>query len=257
MWGKTLIVAAIAGLAAVSTAQAAPQPLIHREFVVVIDPGHGGTNDGCASHDGSTLEKQLTLQLAHDLEEQLHALMPHAEVLLTHEADVTMTLADRVAFANAAGADLFLSIHANASVARDQTGHETYVLDLDASSLEAARTAQRENDEGFSRPEATSEVDTMLRQLTMTTNRTKAGHFARLLQGQYGQRFPDRYDRGVRQAPFDVLMGVRMPAVLTEVGFLDHPEEGALLLDPTTQSELVDGMAEAVLAYYRTVELRE
>jgi N-acetylmuramoyl-L-alanine amidase len=257
MWGKELLLGALVGLATVSPAQAAPQPLIHRDFVVVIDPGHGGTNDGCLSHDGSTLEKQLTLRLAHDLEEQLQGLMPHAEVLLTHEADVTMTLADRVAFANAAGADLFLSIHANASPARDQTGHETYLLDLDASSLEAARTAQRENDEGFVRPEGANEVDVMLRQLTMTSNRAKAARFAHLLQDEYQERFPDRHDRGVRQAPFDVLMGVRMPAVLTEVGFLDHPEEGAMLLSPASQAELVDGMAEAVLGYYRSVERRQ
>lgn len=257
MWGKRFFLSLIGALSLAATAQAAPQPILHQEFVIVIDPGHGGTNDGCQTHDGDLFEKELTLELAHQLEERLHVLMPHAEVVLTRETDVTMTLADRVAFANSAGADLFLSIHANASPTRSQTGFETYVLDLHASNLEAARTAQRENDDGFAEPQPTNEVDSMLRQLTMTANRTKAARFAKKIQHEYGRRFPDRLDRGVRQAPFDVLMGARMPAVLTEVGFLDHAEEGELIASPGGQARLVDGIAEAVLGYYRDVERRQ
>jgi N-acetylmuramoyl-L-alanine amidase len=231
--------------------------VVDQAFVIVIDPGHGGTNDGCLSHDGETHEKELTLELAREVEFRLRELMPHAEVLLTRERDVTLTLADRVAFANSSGADLFLSIHANASPTRTQTGFESYVLDLNASNLEAARTAQRENDEGFLRPEPADSVRFMLRQLTMTTNRSQAGHFAQLVQEAYGRGFPERHDRGVRQAPFDVLMGTRMPAVLTEVGFLDHPAEGALLTNPGAQAKLADGLSQAILTYYRKVERRQ
>jgi N-acetylmuramoyl-L-alanine amidase len=236
---------------------AGPKPVLHRDFVVVIDPGHGGTNEGCASHDGGVHEKEVTLELARELKQRLEDLLPHARVVLTRDQDVTMTLADRVAFANETKADLFLSIHANASPERNQVGYETYLLDLQASNLEAARTAQRENDEGFATPKSVSAVDSMVRELALVANRKRAAYYARALQTHQGTRFPNRLDRGVRQAPFDVLMGTRMPAVLHEVGFLDHPEEGQLLRSDVGRAELVNGMAQATVDYYRDVQRRQ
>jgi len=262
-FGFGTVATAVAASAAIGSvgfwgavAHAAPQPVVHRDFVVVIDPGHGGTNDGCHAHADDALEKDVTLAISRDLADTLRELMPHAEVVLTRESDATMTLAERVRFANSIGGDLFLSIHANASPNGDQTGFETFILDAKASSLEAARVAARENDEGFAEPQPRNDVSAMVRELAMRAHHDRAARFAAAIQKQQADRFPERLDRGVRQAPFDVLMGVRMPAALTEVGFLDHADEGAMLCDPVRRAEIVDGLAEAVVEYYSQVERR-
>jgi N-acetylmuramoyl-L-alanine amidase len=252
-------------LAAPKTAFAAPKPVIERGFRLVIDPGHGGENHGCHAHGHD--EKVLTLMLAQSLAGRVVELMPHAEVVLTREIDETLHLSQRVAFANACKADLFLSLHCNASPNADQSGFETFLLDVEASSQDAALTAQRENAEsaGTGRgaespgkivaPQA-DEVSVMLRELGMTNNRKLAAHYAQAIQREHAKRFPTRIDRGVRQAAFDVLMGARMPAVLHEVGFLDHADDSKLLLDPNGREQIVDVLAEATLRYYNEVVRR-
>lgn len=235
-------------------AKAGPQPVVEESFVVALDAGHGGDNEGCVAWDHEAHEKDVTLALALELRAALRRRLPHAQVVLTREDDASLALAQRVAKANESKADLFLSLHANASPRRDQTGFETYILDARASTLEAARTARRENDEGLSEPTASGsmpEVAAMLRQLEMTAQRATAARFAMEIQREQAQRFPERLDRGVKQAPFDVLMGARMPAVLFEAGFLDHPQEGALLRDPKRRAEIVDGLVDAIVEQYR------
>lgn len=250
--GRTAILVGFALCGGVLTnAHAAPRPLVQRPFVVVVDPGHGGTNDGCKAFDGAGHEKDLTLDLARRLRERLLQELPQAEVLLTRERDETMTLAQRVAFANAHGADVFLSVHANASPRSDQVGFETYILDVQASGLEAARTARRENDEAYRTPQGTTDIRTMLRELSLVAHRVEAGALATAIQLEQAARFPGRANRGVRQGPFDVLMGVRMPAVLFEVGFYDHPIEGAKLRDAAFRDEVVDGLTAALVTHYR------
>jgi N-acetylmuramoyl-L-alanine amidase len=243
-----------------SLVKAAPKPVLARAFRVVIDPGHGGENLGCAAHHGGLHEKQLTLPFAQDLAARVVELLPHAEVLLTREHDETLHLSQRIAFANACGADLFLSLHCNASPHADQTGFETYLLDVEASSTDAARTAQRENDEGFARPRKADggedDVATMLRELGMAEDRKRAAHYARALQREQARRFPDRHDRGVRQARFDVLMGARMPAVLHEIGFLDHVDESALLLAERGREQIIEALAQATSSYFNDVVRR-
>jgi N-acetylmuramoyl-L-alanine amidase len=139
-------------------------------------------------------------------------------------------------------------------VDRTQRGFETYVLDARASNLEAARTARRENDEGLVEPSAggsMTEVATMVRQLEMSAHRQAAIRFAAAIQREQAERFPNRFDRGVKQAPFDVLMGARMPAVLFEAGFLDHVDEGALLANEERRESIAEGIADAVVEQYR------
>lgn len=237
-------------LLAAGRAAAAPRPLVERPFVVVLDAGHGGDNLGCASADGHVREKHFTLGLALELEARLAERLPHAEVLLTREGDQGMTLAERVAIANETDADLFLSIHANASPGRSQSGFESYVLEARASGQEAARTAQREN-QGGDRKGASRDAAAIVTELRRAAHREAAARFAATIQRAQAARFPTRLDRGVRQAPFDVLMGANMPAVLFEAGFLDHPEEGALLQDPASRAQIVDGLVEAIVAQYR------
>jgi len=225
---------------------------------MVIDPGHGGENHGCVGFGDGTLEKQLTLVMAQALAGRIVELMPQAEVLLTRERDETLHLSQRMGFANAVEADLFLSLHCNASPHGDQTGFETFLLDLDASSKAAALTAQRENDEGLGRPARADEdeVSVMLRELGMSNDRKQAAHFATAIQREQAKRFPTRPDRGVRSAAFDVLMGARMPAVLHEVGFLDHAQESQLLLDGASRGEIVESLAQATFSYYGDVARR-
>ena len=244
-------------LGPVSMGRAAPRPLSERTFTVVIDPGHGGSNRGCRAAGGHVHEKEVTLQLAQRLAADLRRRLPHARVVLTRTRDETLTLAERVAFANAQGADLLISLHANASESREQDGFETYLLDLAASTQEAARIARRENDGELARPGAEDPAAAMVRQLTLGAHRRNAAWLARRIQRLQARAFPTRRDRGVKQAPFDVLMGARMPAVLFEIGFLDHAEEGPRLLDDDTQARISQALAQAIDAYYREVVRRQ
>ena len=237
-----------------SSAPPGPTPTLERPFVVVLDPGHGGDNTGCLGFDGKVREKDVNLALALELSAELRRRLPSVRVVLTRDRDRTLPLADRVAIANAEHAELFISLHVNASPGRVQQGFETYVLDARASGLEAARVARRENDEALLEPGSSdehSEVATMLRQLSMTRDRAVAARLAAAIQREQRERFPDRIDRGVKQAPFDVLQGARMPAILFEAGFLDHPREGALLLDADERARIVEGVADAVTEHYR------
>jgi len=228
---------------------AGPVPVVERSFVVALDPGHGGSNSGCAAFDGSTREKDVTLALAQELQVMLQRRLPHATVVLTRSGDETVTLAERVARANAARADLLISLHANASSTGPQTGFETYILDAQLAEQDAARTARAEQPEAGDATRA--HAATMLRELALMGHRARAAGFARRVQQEQAERFPDRLDRGVKQGTYDVLMGAHMPAVLFEAGFLDHPEEGPRLLDAAGRALVVDGLTEAVIDYYR------
>lgn len=231
-----------------------PQPITEQTFIVAIDAGHGGTNLGCVGDDGVSREKDFTLELAFAVRRRLLERVPDAGVVLTRTKDQSMTLAQRVAVANAANADLFISLHANASQERNQLGFETYVLDAEASNLDAARVARRENDQGLVEAGVTDSapgVGTMLRQLEMTAHRAAAVRFAAGIQREQSDRFPQRLSRGVKQAPFDVLMGARMPAALFEAGFLDHEREGPWLRDPQQHKAIAEGIVEAIVEQYR------
>lgn len=246
-FGSALL--ALVMLASVPSAEAAgPVPLVERSFVVAIDPGHGGSNSGCAAFDGAVREKDVTLAMAQELRAVLQGRMPHVQVVLTRSGDETVTLAERVQRANAADADLLLSLHANASSHGPQTGFETYVLEVGLAERDAAQTARAGDAPGDS---TQAHAAVMLRELALLGHRARAAGFARRVQQEQAERFPERLDRGVKQATFDVLLGARMPAVLFEAGFLDHPEEGARLLDRGQRGLVVDGLAEAVVDYYQ------
>jgi N-acetylmuramoyl-L-alanine amidase len=258
MWTTKGAFAAVlaVGLAPCTEGSAAPRPVLERPFVVVLDPGHGGSNAGCRGHEGHH-EKEVTLELAREVEARLREVLPHAQVTLTRTGDETMTLAERVAFANRRGADLFVSLHANASPDRRQEGFETYVLDTEATGREAAQIARRENEGSARLPEGDDPVARMLREATVVHHRFAALRFARELQEQQASRFPARTDRGVKQAPFDVLMGASMPAVLFEMGFLDHAGEGPVIASAAGRRAVADGLTQAIATYYTTVVRRQ
>lgn len=231
-----------------------PKPVLQQPFRVVLDAGHGGTNSGCHTADGAVHEKDIALVLAQDVERALLERLPHAQIVLTRQDDRTLALADRVASANTGGADVFVSLHANASPRHDQTGFETFVLDAEASSVEAALTARRENAAESSSPAAggaTPQAQAMIDELRASAHRAGAIALAQAIQREQALRFPTRSDRGVRQASFDVLLGVRMPAVLFEAGFLDHGNDKSVLVDAEQRREVADGIAAALVEHYR------
>jgi N-acetylmuramoyl-L-alanine amidase len=216
---------------------------------IVVDPGHGGSQDGAVGPDG-TREKTLTLQISRRLRAELQAKLG-ASVTLTRDSDADLLLAERVAVANARRPDLFISVHANSMPtvrARNQVnGIETYFLSASASGVDAARIADRENAEGAAL--VTRPGSDILAFILADLQRTEAhGDSSRLayaiqkaLVGATGAT-----DRGVHQAPFYVLNGLQAPAVLVEVGYISHPEESRRLGDRAYQERLVHGIVEGV-----------
>jgi N-acetylmuramoyl-L-alanine amidase len=219
-----------------------------RPLTVILDPGHGGTNAGAFGPEAGLPEKRLTLELCQRVAARLRWLVPGARVALTRTRDEYLTLAERVRRANAQQASLFVSVHANASETRSRDGFETFILSRDASDRESGRLALLEN--GASAQPRSSHgggaLPAILADLRHSAAHAASLALARDIQRRLSQaRGADR-NRGVRQAPFDVLMGLRMPAVLVEVGYLDHPIEGPELRLAAVQDRIAAAIAAAV-----------
>lgn len=212
---------------------------------VVLDPGHGGEDQG-AKGPGGELEKDLTLQIARATAARLQS--AGVTVRLTRDGDEAVALQHRTALANRLQAVVFVSIHANASVAKGAKGAETYYMNADASDQQAAASAAREN--------ATASEDTVqliLWDLAHVANLNASARLARSLQERLNALQGIR-DRGIRQAPFVVLTGATMPAALVEVGFLSNPDEAGRLLTAEYQTELATALADAVIEFLKTPE---
>lgn len=207
--------------------------------MVIIDPGHGGSNAGAK---GAGLdEKQLTLAISTRVAERLRK--RDLDVRLTRTGDRTLTLRQRVAIANQAAADVFVSIHANASPSRARRGFETFVLtahgvDVDGRALRSDTPATR--------PGVDPEIGLVLDDIERGASQWEAADLAARMQRALRERRGASGDRGVRQDAHHVLLGATMPAVLVEVGFLDHPIEGKQLADPYVQDQLADAISEAI-----------
>jgi len=208
---------------------------------VVIDPGHGGTNTGAAGVEHGFYEKAFTLAMARGVAERLRA--RNIRVVLTRERDTYLTLRERVRRANQLRADLFVSLHANATPSHQHSGYETFILspravDIDGRALRIVDGAPRaELDHGTA-----GILDDLERGMAQPRAAALAADIQdglRAIRGAPG-------DRGVRQDSMHVLLGATMPAVLVEVGFIDHPVEGGELRDPEIQSDLCDALADAI-----------
>jgi N-acetylmuramoyl-L-alanine amidase len=238
----------LAPAALLALALAGPPPLL-----AVLDPGHGGDQTG-ATGPGGLREKQLTLQIARRVARRLER--QGARVLLTRKGDDAVPLAQRAALANAQGADLFLSIHLNAMPggARARTrGVETYFLSADASDASAKAVAARENADrlaGVEGPSADDPVGAILESLGDAEALDESSRLAYAIHERLVGRLRAE-NRGVKQAPFYVLAGARMAAVLVEVGFLSHPQEARKLASAAYQDEVAAAIAEGVLAWAR------
>lgn len=217
---------------------------------VVIDPGHGGAETGAIGPAG-TMEKELTLALARSLAARLRAELG-LEVVLTRNDDVVVDLDARAALANQHKADLFLSIHLNSTVRGKARGAETYFLSLQATDDRAAVLASHENLTGDgSAPLPGSEhfdLQLLLWDLAQSRHLAASQRFATLVQEELNQAL-ELPDRGVKQAPFRVLMGAAMPAVLVELGFLSNRDEEQRLRDPAYREQLVGTLVRAVARF--------
>lgn len=212
---------------------------------VVIDAGHGGEDEGAKGPDGLT-EKEVVLDVARKIARKLES--QGLEVLLTRGDDTFVPLESRTSKANDARADLFVSIHANSAPNPKPSGVETYFVSLDATDAAAAQVALREN-EAFGEAGRQPIVDDPLTQLLgdMIVNEyvRESSEFAKLVQHQLSEVVVSK-SRGVKQAPFVVLMGVQMPAALIEIGFISNPDEERKLRERGHRDRLAKAIVDAI-----------
>jgi N-acetylmuramoyl-L-alanine amidase len=232
---------------AAQAAAATPTPPTRRTLrTVVIDPGHGGSETGAVGPAG-TMEKELTLALSRALAERLGQELG-LRVALTRTDDVDLGLDERSAFANQNKADLFLSVHLNSTARGDADGAETYFLSLQASDERAADAAALENlvgEAAASPGSAEFDVQLMLWDLAQSEHLAASQRLANLIQEELNRSL-SLPDRGVKQAPFRVLMGAAMPAVLVELGFISSAAEERRLRDPEYRAGLVATLVRAI-----------
>ncbi|MCP4900481.1 MAG: N-acetylmuramoyl-L-alanine amidase [bacterium] len=207
---------------------------------IVIDPGHGGDDIGAVSSAG-TMEKDLMLQVALRLETILEG-RGHA-VRLTRSGDNARALTDRTALANRLEAEVFVSLHANASHVGSVRGAETYYMSLEGSATDDAAAAMAElENQGSDEGSVRSPLDLILWDLAQADVLNDSADLALAVQRRLNNRLGLR-DRGVKQAPFVVLTGATMPAVLIEVGFLSNADEAGKLTTPEHQQRVAEAIA--------------
>ena len=211
---------------------------------IVIDPGHGGKDPGAVSQ--TRQEKQIVLSLS----KMLHDILVKKgyNVRLTRKTDVFLPLRERTQFATNQKADLFISIHTNASTAREASGIETYYLAL-ASDESARTTAMREN---AGAEYNMKELDALVGRILKESKSTESRRLAQLIQAQLtsGKQVKNR---GVKHAPFVVLIGTKVPAVLVEVGFISNPQEGKKLTTKAYQRQLATSIAKGIEQYIKNL----
>jgi N-acetylmuramoyl-L-alanine amidase len=213
---------------------------------VVLDAGHGGKDTGAVGPAGA-LEKDVTLDVARRARQILSA--QGIDVLLTRDDDHFVSLEERTARANAFSADLFVSIHCNASDIHARRGIETYVLDTARDQI-AARVAARENE---TTQAASADVAAMLGRMRLADQSDRSRRFARLLErsavATLRMRFDDVIEGGVHPAGFYVLVGARMPGVLFEASYISNVVDEQRLASEDYRQLLADALVNAVRAY--------
>jgi N-acetylmuramoyl-L-alanine amidase len=216
---------------------------------IVIDPGHGGHDPG-ARVQGLN-EAELVLDIALRLEKPL--LREGAEVVLTRRTNAYVPLGERTAIANRAGADLFLSIHVNASSDEAIRGFETYFLNF-APNPEAEAIAAREN-AGSSR--TMGNLPDIVKAITLNNKRDESRDFASMVQASLHERLrkidTSTRNLGVKQAPFMVLIGATMPSALAEIAFITNGEEAALLRGGGYRQHIADALFAGILTYQQSL----
>jgi N-acetylmuramoyl-L-alanine amidase len=218
---------------------------------IVIDPGHGGHDPGAKG--GGTSEAELVLDVSLRLAQLLQK-VPGLEVVLTRKTDDYVTLQERTAIANREGADLFLSIHANANNSAQAQGIETYFLNF-ATTLSAAAVAAREN---AASGQNMGELPDVVKTIALNNKLDESRDFATFVQREMVTKLRPANkavrDLGVKQAPFVVLIGAAMPSVLAEISFMTNPQEARLLKSTAYRQRIADALFEAVRTYQASLK---
>jgi N-acetylmuramoyl-L-alanine amidase len=242
----------------VETAKAHPKTHAQREakeakLVVAIDPGHGGSARGACSPVTGVCEKKLMLHLALEAKKRIEEI-PGVRVLLTRNDDTHLTLYDRSAIAQRKEADLFVSLHANASPKGDQQGYEVFVYP--PSSLFGTSVTPLPPDPHS--PEFSDwHVRVVLGDLKGQSMRKCSLLYGRLLLKTMKKKLRGRPNRGLKQKGLGVLSTLKIPGVLVEVGFLDHPYEGKLLLEHRFQDKILSTLKRSVLNWLQHPKARK
>lgn len=227
--------------------------------VVVLDPGHGGHDPGAVGPKG-LYEKNVVLDIALRTRAMLSK-EPDLEVFLTRDKDLFLPLEERTAIARNKDADLFVSIHVNASPNRNARGIETYLLNW-TNDEEAIRVAARENDISVKKMKEKmekyrNELDVILSDLSRDYKREESMKLASYVQNSLVSDVSTVYRKtanlGVKQALFYVLVGASMPSILAEVSFISNPEEEKLLSKESYRNMLAGSIASGIRAYFNAV----
>ena len=218
---------------------------------IVIDPGHGGKDYGAPGYLKGVHEKQIVLQIAKRLAVKLKNEL-HCEVLLTRSNDRYLTLEERTAFANTKNADLFISIHTNASRNQRAFGISTYFLNL-ADDDESKRVAAMENATSTNN---ISDLEKILFSLMHYSKINESSRLAATVQDTLTthlkrKKYSQIKSKGVKQAPFYVLLGAQMPSILVETSFISNPRECKRLVNPKYQDRLCEGIVMGVKKYIK------
>ena len=219
---------------------------------IVIDPGHGGYDTGTMGPRG-LLEKDLCLDVAMRLGQMIEENIPGAQVVYTRKDDRHVPLEERTAIANEANADLFISIHANSSDIREIRGVETYYMSM-ATSREARELAARENTFGQS---SLHDLPDLLKKIANSDKVAESRQLAGEIQSALSKRLQlvsrQEMNRGVKRAPFIVLTGANMPAVLSEISFVSNANDESLLLDGAQRQHVADGLYRGIATYLESL----
>jgi N-acetylmuramoyl-L-alanine amidase len=219
---------------------------------IVIDPGHGGHDTGTIGPTG-LMEKDLCLDVALRLGKIIQQKLPGADIVYTRSDDTFIPLEERTRIANEAKADLFVSIHANSSPNHGARGVETYYLNLKGSP-EAMEVAAREN---AASDQGVHDLEDLVKKITRTEKIDESKEFAEDVQDSLSKRIERTAspvkNRGVRKAPFVVLIGADMPSILTEISFLSNPSDEQLLKKPEHRQRVAEGIYAGVAAYLQSL----
>ncbi len=219
---------------------------------IVIDPGHGGHDPGAMSPSG-TREKDIVLQIGLKLAQKIREELG-IDAVMTRSTDVFIELQERTAMANKVGADLFVSVHANASPNRAANGIETYYLNL-AKTTKAAELAAKENGTTL---EKVSLLQAVLFDLMANYKLNDSAHLANEVQNALHKRaltgYPTVKNLGVKQGPFYVLVGATMPSILVETAFVSNEKDEQKLKDPSYQDLTADGILSGIKGYIASLK---
>lgn len=217
---------------------------------VVIDPGHGGKDYGAPGYLKGVHEKRVVLQISKLLKKMLEEQVK-CEVVLTRSKDRYLSLEERTAIANTQNADLFISIHTNASRDRRAHGIETYILNL-ATDDEAIRVAAMEN---ATSARNISDLDSILQDLMNNAKVNESTRLGSYVQQSMSRRLKAKFknirDKGIKQAPFYVLLGADMPSILIETSFISNPRECKRLVSKSYQKHMVQGIVDGIKRYIK------